>query len=389
MARANPDGYTYNNGVLADSILKTHTDAETARAAAVAAQQKADAWRNGFTANSGPVINYAQMQNPADYDTYATTTNKLADELKERQDKYYARVLWGNQQEEEYNAWRGIPWTPTKKDLGLESLAQGQAIPDGYTFNNGVLSDSILDTHTNAETKRKAAVDAQQKADTWRNGWTDNTGPVTHPYALVQHRANPDGYTFNNGVLADSILKTHTDAETARVAAVDAQQKADAWRNGFTANSGKVINYVQRQNPADHDTYATTFKTLADELKEKSDKYTARVAWGNQQEEEANAWRGVAWTPTNADLGLKAMQRGAIPDGYTFNNGVLSDSIKKTHTDAETARQASVDAQQASDAWRAGSTPNSGPVIVYAQNPADHDTYATTLGKEWDGLTAW
>jgi hypothetical protein len=389
MARANPDGYTYNNGVLADSILKTHTDAETARAAAVAAQQKADAWRNGFTANSGPVINYAQMQNPADYDTYATTTNKLADELKERQDKYYARVLWGNQQEEEYNAWRGIPWTPTKKDLGLESLAQGQAIPDGYTFNNGVLSDSILDTHTNAETKRKAAVDAQQKADTWRNGWTDNTGPVTHPYGLVQHRANPDGYTFNNGVLADSILKTHTDAETARVAAVDAQQKADAWRNGFTANSGKVINYVQRQNPADHDTYATTFKTLADELKEKSDKYTARVAWGNQQEEEANAWRGVAWTPTNADLGLKAMQRGAIPDGYTFNNGVLSDSIKKTHTDAETARQASVDAQQASDAWRAGSTPNSGPVIVYAQNPADHDNYATNMGKEWDALTAW
>jgi len=76
MARANPDGYTFNNGVLADSILKTHTDAETARAAAVAAQQAADAWRNGATPNSGPVINYAQMQNPADYDTYSTTLNK-------------------------------------------------------------------------------------------------------------------------------------------------------------------------------------------------------------------------------------------------------------------------------------------------------------------------
>jgi hypothetical protein len=128
---------------------------------------------------------------------------------------------------------------------------------------------------------------------------------------------------------------------------------------------------------------------LESELKEKSDKYTARVLWGNQQEEEANAWRGVAWTPTNADLGLKAVQRGAIPDGYTYNNGILSDSIKKTHTDAETARAAAVDAQEKSDVWRAGSTPNSGPVIVYAQNPADHDTYATTLGKEWDGLTAW
>jgi len=34
----------------------------------------------------------------------------------------------------------------------------------------------------------------------------------------------------------------------------------------------------------------------------------------------------------------------AIPDGYTYNNNVLSDSIHKAHTDAETARQASVDA---------------------------------------------
>ena len=155
MARAIPDGYTFNNGVLADSILKTHTDAETARAAAVAAQEKADAWRAGFTPNSGPVITYAQMQNPADHDTYATTFNKLADELKERQDKYYARVLWGNQQEEDYNAWRGIAWTPTKKDLGLESLVQGRAIPDGYTFNNGVLSDSIKNTHEAAEERQR------------------------------------------------------------------------------------------------------------------------------------------------------------------------------------------------------------------------------------------
>jgi hypothetical protein len=185
------------------------------------------------------------MYNPADYDTYATTTNKLASELKERQDKYYARVLWGNQQEEDYNAWRGIPWTPTKKDLGLESLAQGRAIPDGYTFNNGVLSDSILKTHTDAETARQNSVDKQQAADVWRNGWTDNTGPVTHPYGLTQRRAIPDGYTFNNGVLSDSILKTHTDAETARQASVDAQEKSDVWRNGFTANSGPVINYPQ------------------------------------------------------------------------------------------------------------------------------------------------
>jgi len=85
------------------------------------------------------------------------------------------------------------------------------------------------------------------------------------------------------------------------------------------------------------------------------------------------------------------MQRGAIPDGYTFNNGVLSDSIKKTHTDAETARAAAVASQQAADAWRNGATPNSGPVIVYAQeqNPADYDNYKTILGKQMDELTAW
>jgi hypothetical protein len=98
-----------------------------------------------------------------------------------------------------------------------------RAIPDGYTLNNNVLSNSILDTHTNAENVRKAAVDKQEAADAWRNGWTDNTGPVTHPYGLMQRNAIPDGYTFNNGVLSDSIKKTHTDAETKRQTGVDDQ----------------------------------------------------------------------------------------------------------------------------------------------------------------------
>jgi len=266
---------------------------------------------------------------------------------------------------------------------------QTRAIPDGYTFNNGVLSDSIHKAHTDAETARQASVDAQQASDVWRNGYTGNTGPV-YPYGLVQHRANPDGYTYNNGVLSDSILKAHTDAETARQASVDAQEKSDAWRNGFTANTGPVLSLQQKysQNPADADTYATTVNTLGDSLKERQDKYYARVLWGNESQEQADAWRAVPYTPTQKDLGLAAMQRQANPDGYTFNNGVLSDSIKKAHTDAETARQASVDAQEASDAWRKGSTPNSGPVIVYAQNPTDHDTYATTVGTQADVLSA-
>ena len=149
-----PDSYTVHNGVLSDSIKKTHTDAETARSADVAAQAAADAWRKGYTP-SPPV-----------------------------------------------------------------ALMQQRAIPDGYTFNNGVLSTSILDTHTDAEIVRKATVDKQATADAWRNGWTDNTGPVTAPYGLMQRSANPDGYTYNNGVLSDSIKKTHTDAETKRASSV-------------------------------------------------------------------------------------------------------------------------------------------------------------------------
>jgi hypothetical protein len=59
MARETPDGYTHNNKVLSDHILKTHTDAETARQASVDKQQASDQWRNGWTANSGPVVVYA------------------------------------------------------------------------------------------------------------------------------------------------------------------------------------------------------------------------------------------------------------------------------------------------------------------------------------------
>ena len=102
-------------------------------------------------------------QNPADHDTYDTRFTDLETSLKDRQDKYYARVLWGNQQEEEYNAWRGKEWHPTRDDLGLEigkALSQHKAIPDGYTFNFENLKDSIKNTHDAAEAARNAAVNA-------------------------------------------------------------------------------------------------------------------------------------------------------------------------------------------------------------------------------------
>jgi len=113
---------------------------------------------------------------------------------------------------------------------------QRNAIPDGYTFNNGVLSDSIKKTHTDAEAKRASSVADQAAADAWRAGSTPNSGPVItyaqsyYPeedvesnYFLNQMRAIPDGYTHNNKVLSDSILDTHTNAETTRVATVDKQ----------------------------------------------------------------------------------------------------------------------------------------------------------------------
>merc|ERR1712086_207796 len=215
--RAIPDGYHFNYDNLETSIKDTHTAAEAARNAAVNAQEAADAWRKGSTPNSGPVLSLTQ--NPADYDTYGSRFGDLETSLKDRQDKYYARVLWGNQQEEEYNAWRGKAWTPTKADLGLESLAQSKAIPDGYHFNYDNLESSILKAHSDAEDARSAAVAKQEAADAWRNGWTGNTGPVI-PYGLSQRRAIPDGYHFNYDNLETSIKDTHTAAEAARNAAV-------------------------------------------------------------------------------------------------------------------------------------------------------------------------
>ena len=326
------------------------------------------------------------MQTGAIPDGYTFNNGVLSDHIhKTHTDAETARQASVDAQEAS-DQWRK-GWTPNSGPVYPYGLVQSNANPDGYTYNNGVLADHIHKTHTDAEAARQAAVNAQEASDAWRNGLTPNSGPVL---SLNQKRAIPDGYTFNNGVLSDHIHKTHTDAETARQAAVDAQEASDAWRKGWTPNSGPVLALNQYGNPADHDTYGTAVNTLGDALKERQDKYYARVLWGNESQEQSDAWRAVPWTPTQKDLGLAAMQKSAIPDGYTFNNGVLSDHIKKTHTDAETARQASVDAQEASDAWRKGWTPNSGPVITYAQqgNPADHDTYSTAVSTLGDNMAS-
>jgi len=310
--RAIPDGYTHNNKVLSDSILDTHTNAEIVRKAAVDKQEAADAWRNGWTDNTGPVTHpYGLMQRNAIPDGYTFNNGVLSDSIKKTHTEAEAKRASGVADQAKADEWRAGS-TPNSGPVitYAQSLGQMRAIPDGYTHNNKVLADSILDTHTNAETVRKAAVDKQEAADAWRNGWTDNTGPVTHPYGLVQHRAIPDGYTFNNGVLSDSILKTHTDAETARAAAVSAQEKSDAWRNGFTANSGPVINYAQRYQ-------------------------------------------------------LVQGQPGPSPTDYGFSYKTLNDKIN-THNDLWWAEQnADVAKQTAVDAWRNGWTANTGPELPY------------------------
>merc|ERR1712146_245302 len=94
--------------------------AEAARNAAVDAQAAADAWRKGSTPNSGPVL--ALNQNPDDHDTYGTTFDKLADELKAKQDFTDTWRKWGVKQEGEYNAWRGVPHI-TADSLGWCSIS--------------------------------------------------------------------------------------------------------------------------------------------------------------------------------------------------------------------------------------------------------------------------
>ena len=211
-------------------------------------------------------------------------------------------------------------------------------------MNNGVTT-----AHSTAEAARQAAVNAQEAADAWRKGSTPSAGPV-YPYGLSQRRAIPDGYHFNYDNLETSIKDTHSAAEAARQAAVNAQEAADAWRKGSTPNAGAVLALNQRRNPADPDNYDTKFSTQEAQLKDRQDKYYARVLWGNQQEEEYNAWRGIPWTPTKKDLGLESLVQNkayGVDDrdqGYYHSYTNMNNGVTTAHSDAEAARQSAVNA---------------------------------------------
>ena len=65
-----------------------------------------------------------------------------------------------------------------------------------------------------------------------------------------------------------------------------------------------------------------------------------------------------------------------------MNNGVTT-----AHSDAEAARNSAVNAQEAADAWRKGSTPNAGPVLSLAQGADDRDqSYYNSYSNMANGL---
>merc|ERR1719327_876228 len=118
-----------------------------------------------------------------------------------------------------------------------------RAVPDGYTFNFGNLETSIKNTHDAAEAARQAAVNAQEAADAWRKGSTPNSGPVLS-LAQGQPGPHPTDYDKHFDDL-DATLSAHNKAWWAEHnAQVAKQAAADAWRDGWTANSGPELPYT-------------------------------------------------------------------------------------------------------------------------------------------------
>jgi hypothetical protein len=135
-------------------------------------------------------------------------------------------------------------------------------------------------------------------------------------------------------------LKATSDAaESSRSAAVGAQEAADSWRKGFAPNSGPVLSLTQVRD--DHNQgYKESFDTIANTVKTTHTSAEQRRQDAVDAQGNADAWR-AGWTPSSGPL-LSLHQRRAIPDGYTFNYDNLETSIKNTHDAAEAARSAAV-----------------------------------------------
>ena len=144
----------------------------------------------------------------------------MKEETKASHTTYENNRVSGIEQQEHEDAWRNKTTYPTQKEI-LKTLVQRQdpTSADNYVARVDGMKDATKSQHTAYEVNRQAAIDAQEKADAWRDGFTPNKGPVV---SLSQHRAIPDGYTFNYDNLETSIKNAHDAAEAARVAAVNA-----------------------------------------------------------------------------------------------------------------------------------------------------------------------
>merc|ERR1712100_653471 len=112
------------------------------------------------------------------------------------QNKYYGRVLWGLDEEERINSWRGEPYitkdsewehVPSLVQRHSQSLAQGQPGPDPTDYDKHFDDlNSKISAHNAAWWAEHDAQIAKQSAvDAWRKGFTANTGPEL-PYSLWQ-----------------------------------------------------------------------------------------------------------------------------------------------------------------------------------------------------------
>jgi|TARA_B110000285_G_scaffold94342_1_gene107715 hypothetical protein len=105
---------------------------------------------------------------------------------------------------------------------------------------------------------REAIINKEESANVWRDGWTENTGPVI-PYSLAQGVDRRDqSFADAFDKMANTIKTTHNTAEQYRQDTVDAQENADAWRKGTTPSSGPVslVQGVDDRDQGYYDSYS-------------------------------------------------------------------------------------------------------------------------------------
>ena len=85
-------------------------------------------------------------------------------------------------------------------------------------------------------------MNAQEAADAWRKGSTPNSGPVLS-LAQGQPGPQPTDYDKHFDDLEGKIAAHNAAWWAEHNAQIAKQSAADAWRKGFTANSGPELPY--------------------------------------------------------------------------------------------------------------------------------------------------